>query len=248
MAHPLDGARLKVVRAYEHLETLKLEIIEYIEKNPPKFNAHSIVPVEKDGSAWHTEFNIESHPDPHISAVLGDCINNARHALDYIAWALATRYSPRPLVIGKDKPYFPIYDGFIKGERAINNSFSGYSIPTAAIDEIKSVQPYSTGGILPYGQPLWILHYLTNGDKHRLPVLTIGNIANTSITISRKTLPADSPPNSRFADGRMDVKGQATIMVAFEDSLVPHDPVDRTIENIVRCVEGIVPRFERFFT
>src|SRR5690348_6278202 len=44
MNHPLDGARLKVVRAQEHLDALKAEIRMYLDEQP-----HQIIRSEPDG-------------------------------------------------------------------------------------------------------------------------------------------------------------------------------------------------------
>jgi hypothetical protein len=85
-AHPLDGCRLKLDRAEEHLQTLKSEILAYLERKPyrmttgrsPDYTEHS--------------FYLEATElvPPRFSVLFGDVLQNARSALDHIAWQLAS--------------------------------------------------------------------------------------------------------------------------------------------------------------
>jgi hypothetical protein len=43
------------------------------------------------------------------------------------------------------------------------------------------------------------------------------------------------------------VDGQAIFFVSLQNPLVPLEPVDRTIQDIVKCVADIVPRFDQLF-
>src|SRR5258708_5654712 len=162
MVHALNGARLKVFRAEEHLENLKEAIRSYIQSDP------CTISVEDDGHTVNTLINLTTQPEPIISAIVGDCLHNLRSALDYVIWELAGTYANRvlePPPLGKDKPYFPICDtakGFQNNLATLNK----YNIPEPVISELEAVQPYNAGY-----EPLWQLHLLINVDKHRLPLL-----------------------------------------------------------------------------
>src|SRR5450432_914865 len=101
----LDGAILKVVRAQEHLDSLKDEIERYLKTDP------YVVNVQKNSDGWGGDAAVIRQPDPRLSTIIGDCLHNARCALDYIMWELAGTYAGRVLIpppTGDDKCYFPI--------------------------------------------------------------------------------------------------------------------------------------------
>src|ERR1035437_8630899 len=244
MNHPLDGERLKVDRAQEYLDALKIAIAKYVESDP------CMVIVENDSAgnlAPRTEISYES--DPGLRTIIGDCLSNSRSALDYIVWELASRYAGRELVVppfGTDKPYFPIY---VVPNKCVGyiNSLSQYNIPAGALDEIRAVQPYFGGY-----QPLCFLHLLVNSDKHRLPVILHSTVSSVTVSVIHKkpshTLDANPSlsPISNIND--VEVNAHATAYVASDDLLMPPEPIDRTLENISKCVADIIPRFDRFFT
>jgi hypothetical protein len=51
-------------------------------------------------------------------------------------------------------------------------------------------------------------------------------------------------PASEKQSPEVQVKGQATVFVAFQNVAMPREPVDRTLEQIVKCVADIIPRFD----
>jgi hypothetical protein len=59
MAHPLDGATLKVGRAQEHLDSLKSEIRMFVHENPAHFKS------DEDGDFWSLtpEFHFSPRSD-----------------------------------------------------------------------------------------------------------------------------------------------------------------------------------------
>jgi hypothetical protein len=240
MPHPLNGARLKVVRAQEHLDTLKLEIDRYL-----KSKKYLVTPIQNESGDWGVEHEITANPDPRFSAIIGDCLHNARCALDYIMWEVAGTFAQRVLVAppqGTDKPYFPIYDnpaGFKKSIPAL----SKYKIPDPVIAEFEAVQAYKAGY-----EALWLLHTLVNVDKHRLPLTVIGEFDRIELTISRLVLGPGAPPPPPPYPGMLepDVQTQATVFVSWEDLTMPREPVDLTIENMIKSVANVIPRFDGF--
>ena len=256
MNQPLDGARLKVVWAQKDLDALKDEIGTYLDTHPYEF------PVEFDGDMVKAASAvIKVEPPIDLTRHLSDCLGNLRASLDYIAWTLATRYSSTPPVAGKDTDiYFPIIsDPDPDGNHAkrFAKMAQKYAFPTAAVDLIKSVQPYNAGY-----EPLKTLASLVNRDKHCLPLLTLayaftGTLSiivdgvgivsagsASSVCVTRHTR-APEPPEQQA--GNVKVDGQVTVYVSLKDSPVPKAPVDLLLGNIIKCVKDIVPRFEPFF-
>jgi hypothetical protein len=117
-------------------------------------------------------------------------------------------------------------------------------------------QPYNAG----YEPLLW-LNKLVNRDKHRTLLLTTGKFDHMTVGFSsvydqmRKsetiTIPRDDLATKTQPALQSDVpmKGKVAIYVTLQNVLVPRkpEPVDLTLEQIVKCVADIVPRFDRFF-
>src|SRR5579872_1380415 len=94
--HPLDGARLKVVRAQKHLKLLKDKIGAYLNTNPYEF------PTEQDGERMTARAAVIKpgcEPSEELSCIIGECVGPLRSSLDYITWELAKRFHvPAPIV------------------------------------------------------------------------------------------------------------------------------------------------------
>jgi len=257
--HPLDGARLKVIRAQEHLDGLNAEVGMYLDQQPQEVRSQ---PERAPQHTWlpHTYVMppiVPGDPPPRLSIIIGDCVTNARAALDYIMWELADRYfKPRLDIVNKkgDKRIaaFPILtkDAF----QARSNCLAKRKIPADAIAELERAQPYNAG----YEPLLW-LHELVNRDKHRALLLTV---AEVDLTVELRPWPlgdiiTESQPiavprnlttnKSPAFQSDMPMKGKAAIYVTWKDASMPREPVDLTLEKIVKCVGDIIPRFDSFF-
>lgn len=259
MKHPLDGARLKFARAREHLVVIADEIREYIATRPYE------VSVEQHDNRVTVRLPVVNEAPPlHISAVIGDCVVNLRAALDYIASQVAERYS-KNLGQGRDI-YFPLCD---HPKNFNPKALLKHNVPPSALKQVESVQPYQSGY-----ESLKLLRYLSNIDKHRLPLLTIGIIdefGETSMLVSwfdreSGAYLSDSGQHTGvfgfphiFFDPRGDqsllpvsnkqvkIDCNLSIFVTWQDIAMPRESVDSTLAKMVECVENIVPRFESFF-
>jgi hypothetical protein len=242
----LDGSRLKVVRAEEHLNSFKTEIRSYLDTQPYE------VVREQGNNTWTVVVRLKEKPPIRLGTIFGDCLNNLRAALDYIAWQLASRYSPKQLIVGHDRPSFPIY---IDAKKYSAQGLSKYGVPAQAVDEIERVQPYHTGYEL-----LGLLHALVNEDKHRLPLLTLAHASANELEIrtpqgriigsgglTTLTTPAFSLTAEDATSGDdVEVNAQVTVFVTLQNVAMPRAPIDRTLELIVKCVADVIPRFEPF--
>jgi hypothetical protein len=311
MPHPLDGARLKVVRAEKHLESLKLEVGRYLDTRPYEFATEH----ESDTDVLTVKPAIvKVDPPLELGCIFGDCLTNLRISLDYIAWQVASKCSATALVVGRDRIYFPLAKDAAAFGANGRAQLARYSVPATVIDLIESIQPYQTGY-----ESLGLLTSLVNRDKHCLPLLTIATANTTSIDVAvagkpiaqcvmhppgskaivfghnvfsmsvRRLTPEDLPallaavppttidamhdigidiarplsgneigfnvtetqdaarPRPTEEQARsVKVNGQVTVFVSLQNPPMPLEPVDRTLEQIVKCVANIVPRFDPF--
>ena len=173
---PLDGARLKIVWAEKHLDRLKSEIRAYLDSKP------FAIESRREGRVIHVGATIITKEPPlDLGCIFGDCLNNLRSSLDYIAWELATKHTP-PAVLGRQVSsiYFPLHtiaqDFAANGRTKLEKNFS---FPTAVVDEIERVQPYHAGY-----ESLDVLSKLVKIDKHRLPLLTVATEETNSIIVT----------------------------------------------------------------
>src|SRR4051812_7680913 len=89
--HPLEGVRLKLVRADEHLETLDNQITSFLEREP-----YSVSYERKpDGSEHIYRAHVVEDPPLALGVLIGDCLQNMRSALDHLVWQLALRSGKR---------------------------------------------------------------------------------------------------------------------------------------------------------
>lgn len=245
MGNPLVGASLKVVRAQQHLDAIKDFIARYCGSDP-----HTIS-VQKNDGVIETSFGIQD-PDAFLSTIIGDCLTNCRASLDYTIWQLAEKFFSRTLFgppAGKDRVHFPICDDPKNFETRKKDASTNYQISADAIKVVYDLQPHGGGY-----QPLWLLHLLVNIDKHRLPIVTFGQMgaAEFSIDLGQPKISATFPANPHKAaltptDVNMYVQGQAAVYVAWGYEFMPDGPVERALEDIVKTVANGIQRFEGFF-
>jgi len=160
MTHPLDGARLKVVRAQEHLKSFNEDAWRYIGTEPSK-----VVP-KLEGDCVGIEGVITAEPPPALACVVGDFVTNLRASLDYIAWELAMKFGPATLTEGqKRRITFPLVStktDFADPKGTAERLRNVCRVPTAAMSVVESVQPYNAGY-----ESLDALDQLVRIDKHR---------------------------------------------------------------------------------
>jgi len=62
------------------------------------------------------------------------------------------------------------------------------------------------------------------------------------------TIPRDFATGNQPAfQSDVEMKGKAAIYVTWKDVSMPRERVDVTLQQIVKCVADIIPRFDRFF-
>ena len=177
MTDPLLGARLKVERARQHLETLRHETRVFTEGEPYRFV------TERDPDTGDHVVRLRvSQPDIplRLGLIAGDAVHNLRSALDHLAVQLAD--------IGtgaKRSTQFPVFDdeheyrlhqdrtlaGIVKGHRARIDALQPYHVRERVDRGV-----YLTGRTDPLltNLCLMIVARLDNADKHRLLLRAVG--------------------------------------------------------------------------
>lgn len=172
----LDDAFDKLRWAREHVSTLFTQITAF-----EVAKAHSIsVEIEPDAGEYVFYVHDLAEPDPDWGLIIGDCLHNARTALDYLMVRIVARLTgekPRDI----STVQFPVetdpavFASKVSGLRKQNPVFSGY------LTRMEELQPYNqgnpsiwgidpkTGGPLVHQLPaaLQRLTTLDNIDKHR---------------------------------------------------------------------------------
>ncbi len=161
------GHRFKLERADEHLKRLEDEVLRWLGTQPYRF----IYEFNPESNEKIVRVEVIDAPPVEFGITIGDIVHNLRSALDNLVYELVvTRHGDSP------PPEFVKYSEFpIFGDRPMKawerkNKIGGID-PLAQAD-IEELQPYKRGNNFA-SDPLWVLHKLSNFDKHRLPHLTL---------------------------------------------------------------------------
>ena len=175
MEHPLDGVRLKLVRAEEHLRSLDLKIKEYFDSNPCE------VVKKSEGKEVYFILSIREQPPPEFGPIIGDCLHNMRSALDHLLWQLL-RF-PLPDGVRANRLTFPIFLNEIAYLEAVSSNGLSRCVSEDALAIIKRMQPYH-GGDWANMHALWVIHELSNRDKHRMIHTTVGAATSDHVVLT----------------------------------------------------------------
>ncbi len=179
MTYP-PGYQLKLDQAAEHLQSLKAKIERWLGGHPyvlvNKFN-----PERGEHSVW---IRPEGEPPAEFSIIVGECLYNLRSALDYLVYDLVKAHKGTPLSSDvATKSEFPIFIDRNKFEEHRKRKIGGIDERAQAV--IEGLQPYDKDrGFHSFASlfarrhpeayhPLWLLHELSNIDKHRERHLTL---------------------------------------------------------------------------
>ena len=237
----LDGVRVKIARASEHLGELRRRLDDFAQSKP-----YSVV-VEIDPQSGDQLFKVDREPDrPPDLPVIGDILYNLRSALDHLAWQLVLRAGGTP-----DRPTaFPIYNDpkKFRGSRAQGKMTGMNNAMKAAIEKH---QPCF--GRNPYrNQALWGLEEYGNIDKHRRALL-VPTSADASLWIAGHAVHTHEGPVhkdtvlARFPPGQHQAEFSSMPSVAFYEPPAAGEDVYRFLRLTERVVIGLVDEFEAAF-
>jgi hypothetical protein len=200
--HELDDAWKKLIWAKQHFEIVEFRVRQFEE-----FDEHTIS-CEVDAETGTYVFYVHGirQTDDDLGLLIGDCLHNARTALDYLMVQLVARVTGTP-PRDVERIQFPIYDDTKRFNGAVSEvinepGFSGY------LARIQELQPFnarnaSIWGNGPGGRPpnaqlpaaLARLAELDNIDKHR--VLH----AACLVTAYRRSVFLEPPPGFEIVQG-----------------------------------------------
>lgn len=184
---PFNSALLKINRAGSQADDLYLQVKAFFDSSDDP--AHRVeFERSTDPRKWRAIFRLLKEPPDSWSITLGEIIHNLRSALDHLVYeASAPDENGEPLT-GTEYPIF-IDKGLFR-ERAARR-IRGLNDATHAF--VEEHQPFANDDpeITPY---LWLLHQLSNTDKHRLlNVIAIAHtLSDIQVTYSVGTTPLTS--------------------------------------------------------
>lgn len=252
----LHGLRAKLIRAQDHLEALRLMLRKF-----ESTRCHVRFEDEPDGENCWLVLDLPK-PAPELSAVIGDCLFNLRSALDHLLWQLVLVNPPN---VPSSKNMFPICstpEAFTIETR--KGRLAGLSIE--ALAAIESLQPYHGGE-----NPLTLLNYLHNVDKHRAlnTVVSIAEDLDLMWTRNGVLFTETKIFNDEVEDGatligipkamfpnrsEVEVYGKGSLFVAFAEPPADAggDLQDRRVEQVLEGMmqfirHTVLPAVETFF-
>ncbi len=212
--HPLAGVRVKLERARSHLATLNDEVAAFLAREPYELVEERL----RDGKEIVVRVRVHEATPLAWSGVVGDCLQNMRSALEYLAWELAR------LNLGREPPRdtsFPIYlkpDDFFANDkngewRRGSGAYKVRNMAPHARELVEEAQPYRrprglSPGVVPREvieggwesvwrlDELWILNELARYDRHR--ALRVVGAASDSIGGSGSALASPEESVVRF--------------------------------------------------
>lgn len=242
----------KIGWAEEHFNMLQDELLPYLAARPFAVSER----YDSERAKYLFTLNVVN-PIPQVrwALIIGDCVHNARSALDYIAWPLAGGDAADRSTL------FPIYANVSD----FNSSrWRLRRVHPDAVVEIGRCRPYARS--YPKMHPLWLLQELDARDKHKLLSMTYslawggsfyvqiaGNVER-EILLHRNSLehgavvaeivfPAGSP------QPEMNVQRDFFFDVTFEETLIAQSGKRGILEHLTNIIEGVkdtVSRFEYF--
>ena len=169
--HALNGPRLKVQRAIEHLEALKKRRDAFGKDNPTEYATQR----RMNRATGLGEFILVMKtvlPDPpkEWGVIVGEIAHQLRSALDQVLWQISKHR--HPTLLDRERLYFPIKArrGVFQDAIPIHLKYLTKRVQQA---RIRRAQPYFRRKD-PFRAPLWIVDSVDIEDKHvTVPVAPI---------------------------------------------------------------------------
>ncbi|HLF78535.1 MAG TPA: hypothetical protein VJB57_13725 [Dehalococcoidia bacterium] len=162
---PLQGVRLKLARAQEHLDALKAEVQTFLDSDP----VHAYRDKEPKDGFYIYGIHWGKKPDIRLGLLIGDWATNLRATLDHLSWQLALLTTDKPSI----ESTFPIFEKENVGR--FNQRVKQW--PDAAKAIAERMQPFKAdGGRKPNEHMLWLINHLSNTDKHQVIRVAPGQI------------------------------------------------------------------------
>ena len=174
MNDPLLGYQCKLNRAEEHLTALQKEFRAFLHPDCYKIvNGFEDKREVADGWRGILRRRVVFASDPPLlrwGAMIGDVIQNLRSGLDHLIYAIS--FSRDPAQFADDRTTeFPIFDNLDTFNRPRRRGWLPHheirGLPPGAQAIVKGLQPCHRGQDM-HDDPLWVIHEMSNIDKHRM--------------------------------------------------------------------------------
>jgi hypothetical protein len=266
-ASALDGVRAKIARAEQHLKNVHLSIHSILATKEKEPTASHYYDPERQELIVRME---KTTPlDPTLPLVVGDCIHNARSALDHLVFQLAILNGAAGSAARKTS--FPVCLSPSDFRLIVARRVAPF-ISNTALDEIEKLQPYAHGNA-GRDDVLYVLAKLDNIDKHRLVIVTIAKFRPIAFCITlpngdqfrHEITPAEAgewKPTTDGAEiirfdlsevitepGRVTVKLNTVSTAQFEQTglICDSHPMQLVLSDCIQHVTNIVDEFGRLF-
>jgi hypothetical protein len=255
--------RWKFKRAQMHLEELRCYDAAFDAK---PHDVYTDLNLEKGEAVAHS---LATGTEVMRSLMVGDVVHNLRATLDYLVYQLGCLQHDPP----KCKTEFPIFKSnadFLYRCQGLNKI---RCLDFADQQSIEALQPYgptAVGGMPgnPQAHPLWILHRLDIGDKHKLLTITTVTATFTKLTpkcspglriLTTEEFPVHNPLHAgavlaRYEveeigeDPKIEVEAEGTFSAQFgKGTPVKGQEIVPVLEDLCRAVERVVETFRPRF-
>ena len=233
----LDFVRNKIEWAERHRQSLNAEIGRYFAQSVPQMMVEMT-----PGILGFDDMSVYGPNIPStVPLIIGDCLQNLRSSLDYLAWELCEAANFQPT----DRTQFPVCETRNNFQTA-KGSHTLDGIPVAAQTEIESLQPFNLGSAY-MSSELWILNRLTNISKHRRILVTaLGAVRTekeTGAVIDRHT-----QVNHPFM-GEMELDYDPVALIRCGEIEGAGEEFGALLHRLSDYITlQVIPRFETFFS
>jgi hypothetical protein len=250
----LDSVRQKIFRAVLHAKALQSELQAYFEGNPGKL-------VAEPGSSpdgLHFTFQSKGPIPARFGLIIGDCFQNLRSSLDYLAWELVLAAGNVP----SKQNMFPICRSPEDFKHAVDKRQRLAGVHPDAVSLIEALQPYHLGSDVEKST-LLALDELTNVNKHRRVLLTELRAAQTTAELIERDgelwFHAGPGPTPVFdgkrkfgpypvVDGKVQMDAKLIVVMAFDEGTAQGMEVMVCLNEWIHAVLNVMlPQFEPFF-
>lgn len=163
----LESVLIKFNKANDDAQSLFFEINELCNKHPIKLDST----LRKERLGYNLTYNMEGLEIPFKkwSIDLGVVIYSLRSALDNLIYVCAQQISDPPKQ--PEKLQFPIFNDKISFKGRAKTTIS--QLPVEIADLLERIQPFQRNIVVrtpPPIDPLSLLNWMSNHDKHRMPI------------------------------------------------------------------------------
>lgn len=167
---PLRRVRAKLDGAKTQSESLSDEISRSVARIDKPYRLVPELDLDAGECLLRIE-KVEEFPPPEWETAVGDIVHKLRSALDQLAYQLATlNQADEAALRGCEFPIFRDRDLFYSGGKG-GGVYKIRALADIDREVIESLQPFDFPE-----HALWVLQQLSNGDKHRLGIVSADSV------------------------------------------------------------------------